>query len=374
MFLTSSSSVESPIAFHCNICGSANQRPRSDFGREKATCDKCGSTVRTRGIIHMLSMEILGIGIALPDFPVMKAVRGLGMSDSPDYSRRLTEKFDYRNTEYDREPKLDILRPGPEHLGKYDFIVSSEVLEHVVAPVAVAFENLLKMLKPAGVLLMTVPYKPEGTTVEHFGPMADFGLSYLGGQTVLVRRNPSGEYEVIDGLVFHGGSGSTLEMRVFAEADLLATIRSAGFSSAEIHSRSVPEFGILQAETWSLPIVARKEPFRLPQDAIRGWADQWVKLRVGLDAVPREAYQSIQAELVARTEWALEQEKTARERTDWALRLDREIKELGQRAARLQSELDSAQLHGANSDARIADLERRRWIRLGRKLGLLRKF
>ncbi len=354
MFLTSSSSVESPVSFRCNICGGANARPRSDFGREKPSCDTCGSTVRTRGIIHMLSTEILGIGMALPDFPVLKAVRGLGMSDSPDYARRLAEKFDYRNTEYDREPRLDVLDPAPEHLGAYDFIVSSEVLEHVVAPVSIAFENLFRMLKPSGLLLMTVPYKPQGSTIEHFGPMDQFGLSYLGGETVLVRRDAAGRYEVIDGLVFHGGPGSTLEMRVFSEADLLGTIRSAGFSYAEVHSRAVPDFGIFQAETWSLPIAARKGPFQLPPDAVRGWADQWVKLR---------------AEFVARTNWALEQEKVANERTEWALALDREITRLGGCITELQSELEAARVQAEQSAA----LERSAWVGVGRKLGLLRK-
>jgi len=160
-------------------------------------------------------------------------------------------------------------------------------------------------------------------------------------------------------------------MRVFSEADLLGTVRSAGFSSVEIHSRAVPEFGIFQSETWSLPIAARKGPFLLPPDAIRGWADQWVKLRARLDAAPREAFESVRAELAARTEWALEQEKVANERTEWALGLDREIERLGRRITELESELDAARIHGEQSDARIAGLEQRAWVLLGRKLLLL---
>ncbi len=225
----------------------------------------------------MLARELFGYDLALPDLPVLKAIRGVGISDSADYAARLAARFDYRNTQYDREPRLDIVHPDEREFGTYDFIVCSEVLEHVVAPVETAFSNLSRLLAPHGVLLMTVPYKPGGTTDEHFGPMRDFGIAQVAGKTVLVRRGAAGGYEVFDNLVFHGGSGSTLEMRVFSEQDLRATILGAGFSVMQIHSENIPAFGILHDETWSLPITARKGTFSMRREAVASWAEQWAR-------------------------------------------------------------------------------------------------
>jgi SAM-dependent methyltransferase len=229
--------------------------------------------------MQMLSRELFGTDVILPHFPMLKSIRGVGISDSADYAARLATVFDYKNTEFDRAPRLDIMQPNGREFGTYDFITCSEVLEHVGAPVEVAFSNLFRLLKPHGVLLMTVPYAPQGQTVEHFGPMDNFGLAKVGGQTVLVRRKPVGGYEVFDNLVFHGGSGSTLEMRVFSEQDLRSQVLQAGFSSFEIYGDSFPEFGVLHDETWSLPGAARKGAFALDRLAIKGWAEQWVTLK-----------------------------------------------------------------------------------------------
>src|SRR5215472_10801552 len=82
------------IEFTCNLCGGANRRAAKDLGREEATCSSCGSNVRTRGIVQALSMELFGINLALPDFPRVKSIRGVGTSDSSQYANRLAEKFD----------------------------------------------------------------------------------------------------------------------------------------------------------------------------------------------------------------------------------------------------------------------------------------
>jgi SAM-dependent methyltransferase len=290
----------------------------------------------------MLARELFGTDLVLPDFPVLKSIRGVGISDSADYSGRLAAKFDYRNTEYDREPRLDIAHPDEREFGTYDFIVCSEVLEHVVAPVETAFSNLFRLLAPDGVLLMTVPYKPSGTTEEHFGPMDDFALAKMAGQTVLVRRKPGGGYDVFDNLVFHGGSGSTLEMRVFSEQDLRAQTAGAGFSSLEVHCEDIPQFGVLHDETWSLPIAARKATLTMKPETIRAWAAQWANLSV---------------ELERRTSWAQDLQKQFDERTEWALSLDRELQATRARVSEAESQIE--RMRGTL------------WCRIGRKLGLL---
>ena len=66
------------------------------FAIEPASC-ACGSNVRVRALIHLLSVELFGHSIVLADFPVMKSIRGLGMTDKACYADVLASKFDYKN-------------------------------------------------------------------------------------------------------------------------------------------------------------------------------------------------------------------------------------------------------------------------------------
>ena len=77
--------------FTCNICGVACKRLSAPPGREVPSCSTCGSTVRLRSLIALLSREIFGIELAIPDFPVLKGIRGFGMSDPPALAQRLAE-------------------------------------------------------------------------------------------------------------------------------------------------------------------------------------------------------------------------------------------------------------------------------------------
>jgi hypothetical protein len=97
-------------------------------------------------MLQALSLELFGVNLALPDFPFVKSLHGLGTSDDSSYAFHLTEKLDYRNTFYDREPRFDIANPPADEFGKYDFLISSEVFEHVPPPVEAAFCNAFRML------------------------------------------------------------------------------------------------------------------------------------------------------------------------------------------------------------------------------------
>jgi SAM-dependent methyltransferase len=329
--------------------------------------------MRVRALIALLSEEVLGLPIALSEFPVLKGVRGIGMSDSPQLAERLAEKLDYTNTFYHQAPRFDVTNPDPQDFGRYDFILTSEVMEHVPPPVERAFENLFRLLKPDGLLIMTTPYTLGGRTKEHFPELHEFTLTSLGEKTVLVNRRRDGYIEVFEDLVFHGGPGSTVEMRVFTEESLRANLLEAGFSSVRVASENVPEFGIEHAETWSLPIVARKQPYRAPvaelsREYIRArrraaHLDQEIKkLETDYDnyVAHHEAWsRQAKQDLADRFEWgsALDRELTAR--TEWAQGLDREI-------AELRSRLEKA-------SAERARLDTATWIRLGRKLGAIKE-
>jgi SAM-dependent methyltransferase len=336
--------------FSCNVCSATNKRPAGPLGREVPSCSACGSTVRLRSLIALLSREIFGVELAIPDFPVLKGIRGFGMSDPPELAQRLAEKFDYTNTFYHQEPRLDIADPTPEHLaentGRYDFILSSEVLEHVSPPVERAFVNLNRMLKPEGLLVLTVPYRIDGRTAEHFPELHEYSLASPGGRTVLVNRRRDGSLEVFENLSFHGGDGSTLEMRVFTEASLKEILAAAGFTSVHIASEDVPEFGVLHGETWSLPMAGRKGLFQPPAAEIAKAYGHAARERSSLA-------------------------RQLKERTQWALALQEEKETAKSDFQHVAAEAEEAGKALAEARSARAKLESSWWTKVGRKLGLV---
>jgi hypothetical protein len=254
--------------FECNICGAKNGLSAAPFEREKPSCTQCGSNVRTRGLLCALSTELFGLPLALHDFPHVKSLRGLGTTDSTQYAKRLAEVFDYRNTFFDREPRLD-LSAEPQEPGQYDFLVSSDVFEHVTPPAERAFHNAWRLLKRNGVLVFTVPYQ-IADAAEHFPKLHEYGLAEVGNRTVLINRTATGEMQIFENLCFHrSGAGKSLEMRVFSEETLRTTLALAGFQTVKIYSENYQPFGIVPAEAWSLPIAARKGPLTFAEDAVR---------------------------------------------------------------------------------------------------------
>jgi SAM-dependent methyltransferase len=241
--------------------------------------------MRFRSIILVLSRALFGMDLKLGDFPSLKSVRGLGISDSDTYCGRLAERFSYVNTFHHAEPALDLCRPDEREFGRYDFVICSDVLEHVPAPVDRAFNTLARLLKPGGVLIVTAPYSLREGTVEHFADLHETGLAEIGGRVVLVNRSQDGNYEVIDELSFHGGSGFTLEMRVFSETDVRARLASAGLINVRFDGTGNGEFGVIYSGFCSLPIVASRQPFSLGVSGIGELAAQVVGARALLDAV-----------------------------------------------------------------------------------------
>jgi SAM-dependent methyltransferase len=245
--------------FKCNICGAHCLVAASELHREVASCEKCGSTPRARAIIRALSLRLFGQSIILTDFPVNREICGLGMSDWEGYAARLAEKFRYTNTYYHKEPRLDISKAvSASLLSSSDFVISSEVFEHIVPPVTRAFQNTFEILKPGGVFILTVPYANRLETVEHFPDLYDFTIVADKDTYRLKNVTRSGEVQEFHNLVFHGGAGATLEMRVFGEAALLRHLAEAGFEEIIVHREPDLRHGVYWPEPWSLPISARR--------------------------------------------------------------------------------------------------------------------
>lgn len=375
--------MTSSATFTCNVCGSPCNRPPAAIEREGASCAACGSSMRERALAALVSSEIFGLPMPLPEFPPLKGIRAIGMSDSPALAARLAEKFDYTNTFYHQSPFFDLTQPGHRDFGRYDFILSSEVLEHVPPPMEAAFATLARLLKPDGLLLMTTPYRIDGMTEEHFPELYQYTLASPGGRTMLVNRRRDGTVETFENLVFHGGCGSTLELRVFTEPSLREMLTGAGFASVHAATESYPEFGVEHSETWSLPMAARKGRFVAPpaelareyreagrraaraacdlaalnaeyeryiefhnrsQEELErelrsrmewarklesGFEEQLVGLRGDYERYiefHNSSQGELERELVSRTEWARKLESDFEERTQWALDLAREKK------------------------------------------------
>jgi SAM-dependent methyltransferase len=244
------------IEFRCNLCGSANRVAESRIDREIASCGRCGSTVRFRAIGRLVTRELLGHEVALTDLAQKQRLRGLGLSDPATYAVPLGRAFEYENTFFHTSPRLDILDVPGDRLGRYDFVVASDVFEHITPPVQRGFDNARALLRPGGVFIFTVPFTLADDTLEHFPELHDWRVEERDGRFDLVNTTADGRVQTFADVVFHGGPGTTLEMRMFSRAALLRHFTAAGFVRTRIADEPCAAFGIAWPHPWSVPIVA----------------------------------------------------------------------------------------------------------------------
>jgi len=169
----------------------------------------------------------------------------------------LAEKFDYTNTFYHCEPFFDITETHPALYGTYDFIISSDVFEHIAPPVERAMEEVLNLLKPEGALILSVPSTIDEATIEHYPDLHQYTIAQLNGNSIVVNRKKDGSFQVHENPVFHGGDGTTLEMRVFSRKDLAKKLRNVGFAEVIFLDDPVERFGIAFEGPWTHPLIAR---------------------------------------------------------------------------------------------------------------------
>lgn len=274
---------------------------------EAPSCSGCSSNVRFRWLVYRLSRELFSRSVPLFQFPPDRSIKGIGLTDPDSISRVLTERFTYRNTYFNTEPRLDI-RFDPSPFGELDFLIASEVFEHVEPPVTDAFRNAAGLLRRSGILLLTVPWVWSGDPKQAIPELHDWKLDREGGRWVVVNRKPNGDTErfhdmVFDGgpgpslgrtrehfpelhewrlvneseswrllnrrrdgtvetfhnLVFHEGPGLALEMRLFTKSGLEHDLHAAGFGHVEFEMQDYAECGIMFPHPWTRPIVARRE-------------------------------------------------------------------------------------------------------------------
>jgi len=290
-------------SFVCNICGAYNEV--ETFHTEPPSCT-CGSNVRLRALIHLLSMEIFGQSLPLVEFPKLKAIRGLGMSDHQGYARILADKFDYTNTYYDREPRFDFTEHHPQLSGAYDFILSADVIEHIAPPIERALEEVWGLLKPHGFFGLTIFCNPQDQMREHFPDLHQFRVVPLADRSVLINRRRDGTLEIREDLVFHGGTGATLEMREFGITELKAKLLASGFLDVDFLANDLPEIGVIFDQDVSQPLIARKEPYVLDKCARSQLIDEWRAAKNLAATDPGEARAGVlaaQVRLASESRW-----------------------------------------------------------------------
>ncbi len=245
------------LQYDCNICGRPNAVDLTAMERESRTCLGCGSTLRHRSVVAALSRKLFaGRSLPLDEWEGVDALKVTGVSDAELIARALGQKVAYTNTFFHQAPFLDICAPAPEYFSSCDVLVCSDVLEHVPPPVDRAFEGMRKVIRPGGFLLMTVPCTALERTAEHYPDLHEYRIIERDGRSVLVNRTAEGRIEEFDDLVFHGGPGETLEMRLFAMNDLERNLRRAGFSAIEICAQPDFRHGVYWQRPYDVPVVA----------------------------------------------------------------------------------------------------------------------
>lgn len=245
-------------SFICNVCGSQSRfDPKGNDWREAPSCDHCGSSVRVRHVAYCLTAGVLGSPKSLSEVRRPDLV-GVGLSDPDGLAASLAAAFSYTNSYYHAEPLLDICHPSARWENFADFLISSDVFEHVPIPVSSAFSGAFRVLRPGGHFVLTVPFDSRATTTEHYPNIVSFKTEQFENEWILIGKTATGRFEIHQNPVFHGGPGTTVELRFFALSDVIRHLERAGFEGIQVHDTSVPEFGIFLAHNQGLPITAQK--------------------------------------------------------------------------------------------------------------------
>lgn len=195
-------------------------------GRESMQCHRCGATWRARAMVLGVLQTLGYSNVVLNDAREDWSIRGLGTSDDIKIAKQLVNKFDYVNTYYHKGPKLDLTNVDPQWRECAQFVICSDVLEHVPPPTHVALEGLCSVVAPGGAAIISVPYTTADTSIE-FYPNLD---RYEVVDNQVIWHDTTGQRHVDDKPEFHGGAGQTLAFRVWSLAKFEEALLSAGFS------------------------------------------------------------------------------------------------------------------------------------------------
>ena len=180
------------------------------------------------------------------------------MSDC--WSSICSNKFNYINTN-----KLNLNIYNKEHINQYtnlDFIISLEIFNHInpYPGIQIAFNNIYKMLKKTGFIILSVPYSEFDDHLEHYPNLYDYKINKLNDKYILHNTTINNKQEYFDNLCFYNGPGKKLEMRIFSKKSLTTYLENAGFIDITFHTITddMNNYGIYWSNNNSLIISAKK--------------------------------------------------------------------------------------------------------------------
>jgi len=247
----------------CNITGDKFKLEDKDKTREGGHYH--GYNCRFRAICYVLSKMLLGKICIFTKIPNMSEKKGLGINDGL-WSAICEEKFDYTNLSItDFSTKFNFYDPEfCEEYGNRDFIICSEILNHVCPNpgVQTIFDNFYSMLNDNGFLIFSVPFG-YGKHVEHFPGLFKYVIKEIDGKKVLLNITKSDKKEKYSQLTFYNPDDTnSLEMRIFSANSIREFLNKAGFTDITFHSPKqdlkMKKCGIFWENECSLVVSARK--------------------------------------------------------------------------------------------------------------------
>lgn len=237
--------------FTCVVCG---RMSRADSpGRESMQCHRCGATWRARAMVLGVLQSLGYSNTALKDAREDLSIRGLGTSDDIKIVKQLVNKFDYVNTYYHKGPKLDLTNVDPQWRECAQFVICSDVLEHVPPPTHSALEGLFSVVASGGAAIISIPYTTADATIEFYPELERYEVE--GNQVVW--HDSNGVRHIDDSPEFHGGAGQTLAFRVWSLAKFEEALLRVGFSQIERVKFNKP-LGVPPLVSGDAILIARK--------------------------------------------------------------------------------------------------------------------
>ena len=224
--------------WRCILCSSFNFSSSQPI-REASNCRSCGSTWRARSVTLNL---LAGLGYPIVRFDSIKSDWsriGLGISDDINVASRVATKFFYSNSYYDVFPLLDIRKVPSVAKRAFEFVICSDVLEHIDTGLDFAVEGIASMLKPNGFAVISVPILVDQANLEFYPNLSTFEI--LNGEVHWTDTN--GEKMVDTNPEFHGGRGQNLAFRQFTDDSITSTLLNNGFSKI-IKGMTAKKYGV----------------------------------------------------------------------------------------------------------------------------------
>ena len=199
--------------------------------RERLECPQCRMNSRQRLMATLIKQTLQVKGKKSVYF--MEQVTPIYAWATSTFKNHRIVGSEYLGHEFEGGAVIKGLRhEDVEHLsfteGALDLIVSNDVFEHVPNP-ARAFSECVRVLRPGGIMLATIPFHHVADTSEARATLSSKGIEHL--------LPP----------MYHGNPVSADGSLVFTDFgwDILGNLRKAGFSNACVEIYASAEHGIL---------------------------------------------------------------------------------------------------------------------------------